>query len=869
MALVMWVLTSSPFALMFAVLGPVVALASLVDGRRSARRERQRQITETATRLDELRERILGRENRLRQELVSRVPDAHTLVAGEIREVVDGWLLGWGRLPSGIELVSEGAVDIPQLGAGVSAVRQAAATVSGAPVVVPVGSEVGVESPSIRAALARSLVIQAAAACAPGTAVVTVPPGEDWALELPHRVQTGDHWAVTTDARRLVRVAADDALRLRVRIDTDAPIPVLAHVPEELPLDRPALLGSATALHLARRLAHRAHQAGWRSDAALPGRVSFSSVVEMGVGPRVALGMDPDGAQFVDLTTEGPHALVAGTTGSGKSELLVTWVLALAAASSPAELSILLIDFKGGATFAPLAALPHVVGVVDDLDERAAARAVASLRAEMRRRERVLAERGARSIAELPSEALPRLVVVIDEFAALMSLDPGAEPVLADLAARGRSLGMHLVLCTQRPAGVVRDAVLANVTVRICLRVLDPADSRAVIGTALAAELPADSRGRAVLGQGGDARRFQVALADQDDVAAVIRRWSDHPRPEARPWLDPLPAVLPRSSLPGPEQPGGIVVGMSDLPHEQRRAPLELDPWSGGLLVLGGAASGRTAALCTVAEAAEAANAEIRWVPGDPAELWHALSSPQSGRVLVVADDVDRTLALAETDTRDDLIDLIRAAARDSRRSGLAIAASARGVGTVLSGVHSAFEARILLRMPSRDEHLLAGGGHLDHRPDRRPGSTVWSGAESQLAIPDGPPPTPWRFDLPELHLRELASGRWGIVASHPAEVADALRTLGIGVCSVEAHPPGELGSSGLGVLLGDPDQWLGAFGALGAIRRSGRMLMLGCASSDHRALTRSRAPLPPLGGIDEGWLVTEGRTLRVRVRRA
>ena len=158
---------------------------------------------------------------------------------------------------------------------------------------------------------------------------------------------------------------------------------------------------------------------------------------------------------------DGPHAVVAGTTGAGKSELLVSWVLAMAARHPPSAVTFLLVDFKGGAAFAPLARLPHVSAPSAIWTRVAAARAIESLRAELRRRERVLAECGARSIDELvapASSAQAALVIVVDEFAAVVSDQPELHELFADLAARGRSLGLHLILCTQRPSGVVRDA---------------------------------------------------------------------------------------------------------------------------------------------------------------------------------------------------------------------------------------------------------------------------------------------------------------------------------------------------------------------------------------------------------------------------
>ncbi|RII96145.1 cell division protein FtsK, partial [Clavibacter nebraskensis] len=110
------------------------------------------------------------------------------------------------------------------------------------------------------------------------------------------------------------------------------------------------------------------------------------------------IGVGHAGPVAVDLVADGPHAVVAGTTGSGKSELLVTWMAALAAAHPPEEVTVLLVDFKGGAAFDPLLVLPHAVGLVTDLDGQGARRALESLRAEVRHRERVLRDAGARDV---------------------------------------------------------------------------------------------------------------------------------------------------------------------------------------------------------------------------------------------------------------------------------------------------------------------------------------------------------------------------------------------------------------------------------------------------------------------------------------
>src|SRR5690606_37056086 len=159
-------------------------------------------------------------------------------------------------------------------------------------------------------------------------------------------------------------------------------------------------------------------------------------------------------------------------------ELLQALLLGLALTRSPADLALVLVDFKGGASLGPCPGLPHVVGRVTDLDPGLAARALAGVRAELRRRARVLADHGAPDVDALPSGTLPRLVVVFDEFRAPTDDLPELLPGLLRTAAQGRSLGVHLVLATQRPGGAVGPDLRANVGARVALRVTDPAESR-------------------------------------------------------------------------------------------------------------------------------------------------------------------------------------------------------------------------------------------------------------------------------------------------------------------------------------------------------------------------------------------------------
>jgi len=218
------------------------------------------------------------------------------------------------------------------------------------------------------------------------------------------------------------------------------------------------------------------------------------------------LGTGFDGTVGFDLVRDGPHGLIAGTTGSGKSELLQSLVSSLAALNRPDELVFVLVDYKGGSAFHACVRLPHTLGMVTDLDEALSLRALESLGAELRRREQMLADVGAKDLAEYralrsrePQLApMPRLLLVIDEFATMARETPSFVPGLVSIAQRGRSLGVHLILATQRPAGVVTADIKANTNLRIALRVTDPLESTDVIDVNDAAHISTRNPGRAL-----------------------------------------------------------------------------------------------------------------------------------------------------------------------------------------------------------------------------------------------------------------------------------------------------------------------------------------------------------------------------------
>ena len=229
-------------------------------------------------------------------------------------------------------------------------------------------------------------------------------------------------------------------------------------------------------------------------------------------------------ALVVDLkqSGHGPHGLIAGTTGSGKSELLLTLLTALALDHHPHQVNFVLVDYKGGTAMSVLADLPHTVGVVTDLDGRQTRRALMALRSEMTRREEVLARHQVADIEKFHelgiAEPFPYLFIVIDEFAELKDrFKNDLGEVLSEfvsVAQKGRALGVHLILAMQKPEGVVNDSIRANMRFRICLRVERAEDSRNVLNRPDAYLLPNRPAGRAY---------FQVGNNEIFDLFQVAR----------------------------------------------------------------------------------------------------------------------------------------------------------------------------------------------------------------------------------------------------------------------------------------------------------------------------------------------------------
>lgn len=243
---------------------------------------------------------------------------------------------------------------------------------------------------------------------------------------------------------------------------------------------------------------------------------------------------------WLDEEHHGPHGVLAGTTGSGKSELLQTLICALAIEHHPLLLNFLLIDFKGGSSFNTFAKLPHTVGVVTNLDRARVERTLIALRSEVEGRQQFLERLALRDITQYHRQSthsiqqllapeyqpMPHLFIIVDEFAQLAKEMPDFMTALVRIAQLGRSLGLHLLLGTQSPMDIITDEMNDNLQFRICLRVQNIEASRAMLRRPDAAYLPTGWPGRGYfqVGERGVFKEFQTAYVGGDGVLAEGQR---------------------------------------------------------------------------------------------------------------------------------------------------------------------------------------------------------------------------------------------------------------------------------------------------------------------------------------------------------
>ena len=468
-SLAIWFITRSPFALVFAALGPAVAIASLADARIQSRRRLRRERARFRSEVAAARADIAAAHERERLDLAETLPSARRLVSGRWPEP-ERWLGGFDE-PVAVGIGTGSRASAVTLDGAPMATRardpahnelrqlaELAGQLHDAPIVVDARLGIGVTGTRVVAtAVARGLLLQVLATLPPAAHSVEAETDDrdEWAwLELlPHAVTITRSAANRTVIRVRPGRAANDAGSRRdlalgdsaeaSRRDRGRATEIVVGVSEDPLLlttaarvliaarglrsrleqhpDRemtgpltPQFVSREEAVVVAAQLAALA-QRSRTADAVVPDHVAFGEC-----GPRdPSADIRPGSLAAVvaatarqplrlDLVRQGPHAVVGGTTGSGKSELLTAWILAIAHDHPPGAASVLLVDFKGGSAFAALQTLPHCVGMITDLDETGAQRALDSLAAELRHRERHLARAGAKSIDTLPADAACR-----------------------------------------------------------------------------------------------------------------------------------------------------------------------------------------------------------------------------------------------------------------------------------------------------------------------------------------------------------------------------------------------------------------------------------------------------------------------------
>jgi len=397
----------------------------------------------------------------------------------------------------------------------------------------------------------------------------------------------------------------------------------------------------------------------------------------------------------VTLTSQTPHLLIAGRTGSGKSHALSALLVDWATRFTPAEFQFVGIDFKGGATLGPLRGLPHHLATLTDLNATDVPRALAGMSAEIRRREAEFVRQRVSSIEE--ARGVPRLAIVVDEVHEFLRQFPVAHELLADIARRGRSLGVHLVLSVQHPSGVLRDAVLANIPVRICLAMNTLHDVIQVLGRATPI---APTRGSALVTLGdGLIHEVHIPAVDVTDLAALgSEKFADPP------WKPALTVPVPRDGRAG----FGLV---DDVPNACYRIA-HWQPSDGDVAVIGDRGSGRTETLRALVDGHSA--------------LWVMSASdvrPDTDTRILVIDDLDQiTDSIAPLEATA-FLEAIRRV-RHSTPAVAVLVSSDQPLPRAFGPVRNV----ITLRTTTLDAHRATGAPPETFDPVAAPGSGTWRG---------------------------------------------------------------------------------------------------------------------------------------------
>ncbi|VXB39332.1 FtsK/SpoIIIE domain-containing protein [Pseudoclavibacter sp. 8L] len=892
-ALVLWAVLSSPVMLAFAVLGPVMAVASYAESRRQSRAEHRRAEAVFESELDACVRGARALAHHDLRELHRSAPGARALISGCSDARESQLILGFGRVRTRFKIQGE----LRELPDDAQARLEPFLVLDDAPVVADSERVRLTGNRHLILAASRALLIQRAASVG-RVAIGSSAVGE--ALNGEIRGHRGD-WRPVLTADHGPGMLLDFGVDFDPRADGLGPSQRQHTPPRELHIRMLSPAQATVELADGQRLTVRPElvtveelrafaqlRARAESGQLLAGRdgdASAASTLRLRRLPHHAslaaqIGTQNGVAFEVDLVADGPHAVVGGTTGSGKSELLVTWVLAMTATRSTRDVQVLCFDFKGGATFDQIAALPHCVGVVTDLDDHEARRAAASLSAEIRFRERALRAAGAKQVAEAPS--LARLVVVVDEYQALVDSDAELQAVFSDISARGRSLGVHLILCAQQPASAVRGATLANCSIRISLRVIAAADSTAVIGSGAAANLPVSTPGLAIVVAGEGAAQVQVQRSSSDTIAACIRAGAEREAhlggtPPQPPWLPALPAEIAARALREPsaldepstfEESGrrGLAFGIADDTELRRQPTAVFTPRLGAMLVIGGPRTGKTGCLAMLAETARtvqgAESPAVVVLSDDLETAWDQLRSPEltSRPGLLLVDDVDLFLSQVDEPYRSAFAERLTLLVRRSATGFPAVVFTTSRAGGHASVLVGAAAQTLRLVGGDRAAYVMAGGEPSDHRSHAGPGRATWHGLPCQVARATRPLRAPRaRSDDPgdpRDALAQTGAENLLVAARRIEPLRRILEARGFACTTLGAWLADRAADAGPAqapdtdaaprrAVLGVVEDWQAQFGLLSRLAAEHPVLLSGLSTGEHRTLLRGD-PLPP-----------------------